>query len=181
MPTFFWILYAAFLLSQVFIAVRYITTGNKLYFKTLLVTNVLLGLYVAAEAVFTIGVPYLIRCLVIIALFIHTFFGYFKDRYTRSQTFDRYLHAFGSFAYALFFYTLFVQLFSAAVSPKAFAAVMVTLTGITAGAIFEIVEFSIDKKMPVKTQHGLIDTDMDLLFDVVGSFAAGVAAYFLLT
>ncbi len=180
MPTFFWIFYAAFLLSQVIIAIRYLTTGNKMYFQSLLATNILFGLYVAADAVFTIGVPYLIRCLVIIALFIHTFFGYFKDLYTRSQTFDRYLHAFGSFAFALFFYTLFVQLMGASVTPPLFAAVMVMFTGIAVGAIFEIIEFAIDTKMPVKTQRDLKDTDMDLIFDVFGSVAAGAVAYFFL-
>ncbi len=180
MPTFFWILYTAFLLSQVFIAIRYLTTGNKMYFQSLLVTNILFGLYVAADAVFTIGVPFFIRCLVIVALFIHTFFGYFKDFYTRSQTFDRYLHAFGSFAFALFFYSLFLKLMAAAVTPPLFAAVMVTFTGIAVGAIFEIIEFAIDTKMPVKTQRDLKDTDMDLVFDVIGSVAAGAAAYFFL-
>ncbi|NCB33893.1 MAG: hypothetical protein EOM64_08455, partial [Erysipelotrichia bacterium] len=95
----FWIVYALFIIAQVFVAYRYIRTGNKMYIKSLLVTNILFALYVAADEVFGIGVPYLIRCLTVIALFIHTFFGYFKDLYTRSQTFDRYLHVYGSFAY----------------------------------------------------------------------------------
>ncbi len=176
----YWVLYAAFLLTQGFIAVRYITTGNKLYFKSLFITNILFGLYVAAEAIFDIGVPEILRCLVIIALFVHTFFGYFKDLYTRSQTFDRYLHAYGSFAYALFLYALLSKLTNASVTPRLFTAVMVTFTGIAAGALFEIVEYAIDAKMPVKTQRGLKDTDMDLIFDVIGSIAAGAAAYFLL-
>jgi uncharacterized membrane protein YjdF len=169
-----------FLLTQVFIAFRYIRTENRLYFKSLLVTNIAFGLYVAADAIFGIGVPYLIRCLVIIALFIHTFFGYFKDLYTRSQTFDRYLHAFGSFAYALFFYTLASQLTGASVSPRLFGAVMVVFTGIAVGALFETIEFAIDRKMPVKTQRDLKDTDMDLVFDVIGAVAAGAAAFFWL-
>lgn len=174
------VLYAAFLLTQGFIGVRYITTGNKLYFKALLIPNLLFGLYVAAEAIFDIGVPEIIRCFVIIALFIHTFFGYFKDLYTRSKTFDRYLHAYGSFAFALFFYTLLSQLMNASVTPKLFGAVLAAFTGIAMGALFEIVEFAIDVKMPVKTQRGLKDTDMDLIFDVIGSAAAGAAVFFLL-
>lgn len=176
----YWIFYATFLLTQGFIAYRYIDTGNKLYLKPLLITNILFGLYVVAEVIFDIGVPYLLRGLVIIALFIHTFFGYFKDLYTRSKTFDRYVHAFGSFAYALFFYTLLSQLTNTSVTSKLFGAVMVTFTGIAVGAVFETIEYAIDRKMPVKTQRGLKDTDMDLICNGIGSIAAGVAAYLLL-
>lgn len=180
MPTFFWILYAVFFLTQSYIAHRFISTGNKMYTKSLLVTNLLLGIYVLAEVIFGIGVPYLIRCLVILAVFIHVFFGYFKDWYMRSITFDRYLHAFGSFAYALFFYNLLLRLTNASVNPKLFGAVMVVLTGIALGAVFEISEYFIDRKMPVKTQRDLKDTDLDLIFDVLGSVVAGVAAYLFL-
>ncbi len=177
MPIVFWILYAVFLMTQGFILYRYISTGNKMYVKSVLTTNILFALYVAADEIFGIGVPYLIRCMVIVALFIHTFFGYFKDLYTRSQTFDRYIHTYGSFAYALFFYILLSRLVGASVSPKCFAAVMVAFTGIAAGGVFEIIEYFVDKKMPVKTQRGLKDTDVDLICDVIGSVLAGVAAY----
>jgi hypothetical protein len=176
----FWIVYVLFVLTQVFIAYRYISTGNKLYVKSVVTTNILFGLYVAADEIFGIGVPYLVRCLVIIALFMHTFFGYFKDLYTRSQTFDRYVHTFGSFAYALFFYSLLSLVFGASVTPKLFAAVMLVFTGIAAGGVFEIIEYFVDKRMPVKTQRGLKDTDVDLICDVIGSVAAGVAAYFFM-
>lgn len=180
MVIFFWIVYAGFLLTEIFIAYRYISTGNKMYMKSVLVTNVLFALYVAADEIFGIGVPYLVRILAIIAMFIHTFFGYFKDRYTRSHIFDRYLHAYGSFAYALFLYSLITRLIHAEVSPKLFGAIAVAFTGIAAGAIFEIIEYFIDKRMPVKTQRGLKDTDVDLICDVIGSVAAGVAAYFFM-
>ncbi len=173
----FWIVYAVYLLTQVFIAYRYISTGNKLYMKSVLTSNILFALYVAADEIFGIGVPYLIRCFVIVAMFLHTFFGYFKDLYTRSKTFDRYVHAYGCFSYALLLYLLLARSFAASVTPKLFGAIMVVFTGVAIGAVFEIVEYFIDKKMPVKTQRGLKDTDVDLISDVIGSLAAGVAAY----
>jgi len=178
MPTVFWILYAVMLLTQVFIAYRFISTGNRMYLKSVLVGNILFALYVLADEVFGISVPHLIRCLVVVAIFIHTFFGYFKDFYTHSQFFDRWVHAYGSFAYALFFYFLLTHLTGAAVTPKLFAAVVVASTGITVGALFEIIEYFADKRMPVKMQRGLKDTDVDLICDVIGSAAAGVSAYF---
>ena len=177
MPIVFWIVYSIYVLVQVFIAYRYIRTDNRLYLKSLLVSNILFAAYVLADEAFGIGVPYLIRCLVIVAMFVHTFFGYFKDLYTRSQTFDRYLHVYGCFAYALFFYSLFTRIFGASVSPAPFAALMVAFTGMTVGGVFEIIEYLIDRGMPVKTQRGLKDTDVDLICDAIGSAAAGIAAW----
>ena len=63
MVVFFWVVYAGFLLTEIFIAYRYISTGNKLYLKSVLVTNILFALYVTADEVFGIGVPYLVRIL----------------------------------------------------------------------------------------------------------------------
>jgi uncharacterized membrane protein YjdF len=180
MPIVFWIVYAVFLSAEAFIVCRYIRTGNKMYVKSVLTVNILFALYTVADEVFGIGVPYLVRILVIIGMFLHTFFGYFKDLYTRSRTFDRYVHAYGSFAYALFFYALLSRIFAASVSPKLFAALMVMFVGIAAGGVFEIIEYFVDKRMPVKTQRGLKDTDVDLICDVIGSAAAGIAAYFFM-
>ena len=147
---FFWIV-CIYLLVQVY-AYRY-THRQRLCFKSLVSTS--FALYVLADEVFGIGVPYLIRCLVIVAMFLHTFFGYFKDLYTRSQIFDRYLHVYGCFVYALFLYSLFTHIFGASVSPAPFAALMVAFTGMAAGGVFEIIEYFIDKGMPVKTQRAL--------------------------
>ncbi len=178
MSTLFWIAYAAFVLSQGFIAYRYISTGNKLYLKSVLSTNIIFALYLVADAVFGIGVPYLVRLLAVIALFAHTFLGYYKDRYTRSQIFDRYLHVYGSFAYALLVYGIINGLLKPSVSPRLYAVLFIVALGIAVGAVFETIEYFIDKRMPVKTQRDLKDTDVDLICDVIGSVLAGIAAYF---
>ena len=177
MLTVFWIVYAVFVISQGFIAYRYISTGNKLYLKSVLMTNISFALYLVADAVFGINVPYLVRLLAVIALFVHTFFGYFKDRYTRSQIFDRYLHVYGTFAYALLLYGIIDGLLKPSVSPRLYAALFIVALGIAVGAVFETVEYFVDKTMPVKTQRGLKDTDVDLICDVIGAALAGIAAY----
>ena len=176
----FWIIYPAFLLTQVFIAYRFIRVGNKIYLKSVLTANILFGLYVAADEIFGIGVPYLLRLFVIAAIFAHTFIGYFKERYTRSMVFDRYLHAGGTFAFALFLFSLLSLLMDASIAPRFFAAVMVAFTGMTAGAVFEVIEFIIDQKVGIQTQRNLKDTMTDLICDVIGAALAGVAAFFFM-
>ncbi|MBE6033778.1 MAG: hypothetical protein E7222_03650 [Clostridiales bacterium] len=57
---------------------------------------------------------------------------------------------------------------------------LVTTLGITIGVLFEIAEFihdSFSKKM--KCQHGLADTDFDLIFNVFGSAIAGLLSIFI--
>jgi uncharacterized membrane protein YjdF len=175
MRTFFWISYVVFLLIQGYITHRFIRTKNKLYLRSVLFSNVLFGLYLIADAVFDIGVPYFIRFLGITALFIHTFFGYFKDRYTRSKVFDRFLHVFGTTAFTLLLYEILVGLIKPDVHPRGFNVLFVFVLGIAIGALFEIVEFFIDLKAPVKSQRDLKDTDVDLICDVIGSSIAALA------
>ncbi len=180
MRTAFWIIYAGFLLTQIYISYRFIRVGNKVYLKSVLTTNVVFALYVTAEVVFAIGVPYLLRLFVIATIFVHTFIGYFKERYTRSMIFDRYLHAGGTFAFALFLYSLLSRLMSVSISPKFFAAVIVTFTGLVAGTLFEIMEFTIDQRTGLQTQRSLKDTMTDLVCDTIGTILAGVAAFFFM-
>jgi uncharacterized membrane protein YjdF len=66
------------------------------------------------------------------------------------------------------------------VTPKLYAAIFVFSVGITIGAIFEIIEFTFDKAKHTKMQKGLKDTDLDLIFDVIGSVAAAIISYFFI-
>ena len=175
----FWIIYAVFLLTQGFIAYHFIRTNNILYLKSILVSNALFALYVIAEAVFQINVPYLLRILVIAILFIHSYYGYFKNRFTWSKVFDRYLHVFGTTVFTLFLYNILILLVKPSIYPKVFEAVFVFTFGITVGTLFEIFEFSGDQTMhePVKMQKGLKDTNVDLICDLFGSLIAAIIAY----
>lgn len=173
----FWLVFSVYILIQGFIAYHFIRSDNKYYLKAILSSNVIFILYVIAELIFDIGVPYLIRILAIAALFIHTVFGYFKDRYTRSKVFDRYMHAFGTFAYSLFIYELLFCLLQPSISPRIYETLFVFVLGIALGTLFEICEFIIDQNTPVKTQRDLKDTDVDLICDVIGSLVAAIVVY----
>lgn len=175
----FWIIYAIFLLTQGFIAYRFIRMNNMLYLKSVLVSNALFALYVIAEAIFQINVPHLLRILVICILFVQNYFGYFKDRFTYSKVFDRHLHIWGTIGFTLFLYSILILLVEPFIYPKVLEAVFVFTLGISIGTLFEIFEFSGDQSMhePVKMQKGLKDTNVDLICDVFGSLIAAIAAY----
>jgi uncharacterized membrane protein YjdF len=94
--------------------------------------------------------------------------------------FDRLLHCLGSFAFALLFYYIIIDLTKAQTS-KIFMTIFVFVQGIALGTLFELLEYFKDKKNSIKAQKGLKDTNVDLLCDVIGSaFAAAVYCFFII-
>ncbi len=124
-------------------------------------------------------VPPYIVLLAMLAVFINCFFGHYLDWFNRSKVFDRYLHAYGSFSFALLAYSLIQNLFEAGGS-ETFQSLFVFATGMTLGAVFELIEAREDYKKGTNNQRGLQDTNMDLLGDLIGSLLAGVFAFFFL-
>lgn len=123
------------------------------------------------------SVPPYIVLLAMLAVFVNIWFGYYLDWFNRSKVFDRYLHTYGSFSFALLAYSLIQNLFEAGGS-RAFQSLFVFATGMALGAMFELIEAREDYKEGTNNQKGLQDTNMDLLGDLIGSLLAGVFAFF---
>jgi len=121
-----------------------------------------------------------ILILIIITLFGHSFIGNYLNLYNKSQHFDRYLHLFGSFSNALFIFSIITNIINPTVSSKLYSALFVISLGISSGVFFEILEFSQDSTANTNHQKGLKDTNLDLIYNIIGSLIAGVFAYFLL-
>ncbi len=129
---------------------------------------------------FRLPVPYWTILLTMAAAFISGFFGQYLQMYYRSKVFDRYLHAYGAFSFALLgFYLL--DHFLLMGGSTLFLAVFVFLLGNTLGVIFELLEFRYDLKPTntIKAQHGLKDTNTDMLFNLFGSIGAALVIYFM--
>jgi VanZ family protein len=114
-----------------------------------------------------------------LAILFTCFFGYYLEYYLRSKTFDRYLHTFGSFSFAQLSFCILDD-FIDTNSSKIFRSAFIFLLGNTIGIIYELIEAKLDTTADIKNQKGLKDTNMDLLFDMVGSLLASVVAYFWL-
>ena len=115
-----------------------------------------------------------------IAIFGHTYFGNLLNFYNSSKHFDRYLHAFGSFSFALFVYSIIEKSINPVISSKLYSAIFVVALGISMAVVFEIIEFTHDSLLKTKKQKGLKDTDFDLISDVIGAIIAGVFAFYVL-
>lgn len=178
--TLFIIFLIAYSLIEAFIIYMFAKQKNKLQLQATLTSSLLFFLYVLADLIFGINVPKMILVLVMTSIFIQTFFGYYKNRFMESKKFDRYLHAFGSFSFALFFYSLIDKILLPEVTPKVYAAIFVLVLGMAIGAVFEIIEFVLDKIKHTKMQKNLKDTDLDMIFNMIGSAFSAVVSYFFI-
>ena len=179
MPTWLIIAFAVFSAFVLYGIVALNKKQQKQSVKASTVSYIFFTLLFLAIWIFAFSVPSYVILLSMLAVFIHCFCGYYVNLYNRSQVFDRYLHAFGSFAFSLFVYCLIRNLFEVGGS-KAFQSLFVFAVGMALGEIFELVEAAIDAKSGAGAQRGLKDTDTDMLGNLIGSLLAGVFAYFLL-
>ncbi len=126
---------------------------------------------------FYIDIPNYAVILTILSIIGHSFFGRALNYYNTSRRYDRYLHAFGTFSFALFFYCLILSFINPAVNSRILTGVFTFTIGLSLGLVFEIVEFIIDctrtkKTSTPRSQRGLRDTDLDMVFDIIGALGA---------
>jgi hypothetical protein len=134
-------------------------------------------LFLGAIFVFRLPVPFYVLLLVLLTVFLNAFMGHFLNLYNRTVWFDRTLHAVGTFSNALLLYFTLIGVFTPGGS-AAFNAVVIFSLGVAGGAVIEIIEFAVDRKTGSMNQRGLKDTNVDIIFNVIGALAAAVFAFF---
>lgn len=122
-----------------------------------------------------------ILILVIATVVLHTLVGEAFDIYHKSKVFDFWLHLLGAFSFALFIYSIINNIFKPTALPGLYIAIYITALGTALGALFEILEFigDITNKSPLPSQHGLRDTDTDLIANTIGAVLAGITSLFI--
>ena len=151
--------------------------GKKTEAKSVSAAFGLLWVVTLTDRIFRLGLPPLDFIFLMTALTLYSLFGMYFDLFHRSRTFDRLVHGVGAFSYAVLLYDLlskFIRYGGSAV----FRALYAMLLGISLGAAYEIYEFAADAKRSDKLQRGLMDTDLDLIFDVAGALCAAGFIYF---
>ncbi len=134
------------------------------------------------KRIFALVIPDYSIILVILTVICHIFIGKYLNFYNTSIRYDRYLHAFGAFAFAVFSYCVILAFVNPAVHSKMITAIFVFAIGLSLGLLCEMSEFisDITKRKKIKSQRGLIDTDLDMVYDIIGSFAAAIYGFFFL-
>lgn len=122
-----------------------------------------------------LSIPNFIITCSVITVIGHTFIGLYLKLYYKSKYYDRYLHLFGAFSFSLLAFSIINNIAPLHNESWIYTSVFVMTLGISIGVIFEILEFIHDSfSNGIKSQHGLADTDFDLIFNVLGSVFAGI-------
>lgn len=177
------IIYAGYTLVVIAGAIAMIVKKNLKFLPELILLYLWRGVYLYFESRGHFNTPAFVFALVILTVLLHNLVGEFIDVYHKSTTFDRWLHLLGAFSYSLFIYSIIDHWLKPPGLPMLYVFLFVTCIGVTVGTLFEVLEFARDtatrKKPRLPAQHGLKDTDTDIIFNGIGAILAGVAAMFM--
>lgn len=163
-----------YLILTILISIGFILDKRFDYLFNPAITSLFYLLLLLLERFSSFKTKHYIKLLLIITLTSHNFFGEYLDAYNKTNYFDNILHFFGSFSFALFAYDLineFVRIRSS--RPFVFTFLFVTIMGISLSTLFELGEFTLDHFLHQNNQRGTVDTNIDLVFDILGSMLAG--------
>lgn len=142
-----------------------------------IVTYVFYVIFLIEQYILKFQVSAIIIFLVLITFIGNCLLGNCLNIYNTSKYYDRFLHALGSFSFSLFYYSILIKITSYTIYPKLYGSIFVVTIGISLGCIFEIYEFIADSNSKSNNQHGLADTNFDLISDVIGAIMAGIVSY----
>lgn len=131
---------------------------------------------------YRVVLPWELEFLVVLQLYLHTFFGVWLRFYDSLWFWDKLLHLKGTLIVSfLGFLAAYALHASGRVRLSRPLLVLFTVCfGNALGAWWEIVEFTVDKTLGKNTQYGLDNTMWDLIHNFAGSLvAAGVGCLYL--
>lgn len=165
---------SVFCVAQIAIMISLIYKGHSDYFRSVMATTCCWLFYTFLEIRYQLKMSDYIRVLMVLTIFFDAFFGYCSDLYVCSFVFDKALHVFGSYAFSLFAYILVMQMQTKPID-KPVKFILVLCLGISIGVAYEILEFIIDNISHPNppSQPSLLDTDIDLIGDLIGAVLAG--------
>lgn len=170
---------SVFLAAQIAVMLGLAYNGHYNYIHSVMVTTGFWLVYIFLEARYNLLMNIYVRTLMVLTIFLDAFFGYYYDLYASSFLFDKLLHIFGTYAFSLFSYILVAQRFKTSL-PSSVKAILIISLGLTLGTLYEILEFftdSISHPYP-PSQPSLLDTDVDLIGNLVGAVVAAIHAHY---
>lgn len=164
-------------MSQIFLMFKYLQQKKTSKFIGDLTIYCVILSFLLYEHYFKLNIPDFILTFSVITVIGHTFVGSYLNIYYKSNYFDRYLHLFGSFSFSLLAFSIINYIAPLMKVSWIYTFLFVMTLGISIGVFFEIIEFAHDSfSKKIMCQHGLADTDFDMIFNVFGSFIAGVVS-----
>ncbi|GAB6098711.1 hypothetical protein JCM16358_05900 [Halanaerocella petrolearia] len=162
-----------FLVTQ-FITIFLLSKDGRLKYDGVIASTLFFAIYTIIEIKYNLYLNNYIRSISIITIIAHSILGRYLKLYKITSYFDILLHAFGTYSFTLFSYSLITELLPTILKQKHYKTIFIITLGISLGTIFEIIEFSLDIMLnqTLKHQEGLTDTNTDLISDISGAIIA---------
>ena len=172
-----WALNIMFFVVQVLITLGFILKGEWNFTFSPIVTSILFLGLIFLENITDFQIKIVLRLLIVIFVTSHNLIGEYLHAYETIPLFDNILHLMGSFIFALLSSSILVGCFNQRIfNSRLLVFIFVLAMGISLGTLFELVEFGLDIGLNENNQRGLLDTNVDLIFNVVGALLAAVTS-----
>lgn len=163
-----------FFLILTLISIGFIIINRPHFLYNLAVISIFYIILIFFENNLIIKLESYVKILISITVIFHLAGGQLFNLYITSYWFDNLLHLLGSFSFSLFYYSILCSLFNFKANSRGLIFIIVASLGISGGVFFEVIEFTLDELFNSNNQHGLIDTDLDIIFNIIGSILAGL-------
>lgn len=142
--------------------------------SVVIITYLCYLLFVYLEKKYKYKVKNYIKVLIVTTIILNNVVGEYFNFYRRTKWFDMCLHAYGTFAFALFCYSILNSSLEFYSKSKMVTFIFITSIGMSIGVFFENIEFIVDLIFKTNSQGGIVDTNWDLILDAVGATIAGI-------
>ncbi|MFZ7102036.1 MAG: hypothetical protein ACOWWO_05150 [Peptococcaceae bacterium] len=167
-----------FFIVQAFTVMSLSVKGAEDQALEALITLTLYLLFIYLEQLWQFKIENWVRLALILTIIANSGGGHFLGGYN-TKYFDKILHFFGSFSAASFAFSVINKIFHVKYSSRAVMFIFISAVGLAIGALYEILEYSLDRIFLMNNQLGLSDTNLDLIADALGSLASAVYITFI--
>ncbi len=168
-----------FAIIQILLAIGYISKKKYKSIIEITAMSILYVFFLYVQYRFDFQIKYYLIILVILSYIGSVFVGEYLNIYNTSKHYDWFLHCFGSFSVSLFSYALIEKLIVQINYPIILRTILIASLGIALGVLFEILEFLLDVIFRTYHQKGLVDTNMDLIWNIGGSIIAAFSSIYV--
>ena len=167
----------AFLAALLLIVWSLVQQGRYDYAQNIAVKMLLWLLYTGIELRCGLIIANSLRAGIMAVIICDSLLGVYFDLYLTSSLFDKIQHVAGTYAFTLFFHQIICK-FTQPVWGRGLLFIHMFLLWVALGALYEVSEFLGDQllKPNVPSQTSLLDTDLDLIADSIGSLLAAIHA-----
>jgi uncharacterized membrane protein YjdF len=119
-------------------------------------------------------IPLYIRIITLLSITFNDFFGEYLNLYESSFIYDRLQHIFGTYALTLWIFFVIQQFIQIKFTNKRLTILLIISLALALGTIYELLEFMEDQVFNpmIKNQPSLLDTNLDLVSDLIGGIFA---------